>query len=57
MSMTKTQVFGWNPATLTQIGDAWIAMGKQIEGLFDRYKSAVTTVNGVYWDGVAAEAA
>ncbi|MFV8310746.1 hypothetical protein [Mycobacteroides chelonae] len=57
MSMTKNQVFSWNPSTLTQIGDAWIAMGKSIEGLFERYKSAVTTINGAHWEGKAAEAA
>ncbi|OBH39496.1 hypothetical protein A5692_07885 [Mycobacterium sp. E342] len=57
MSLTKTQIEAWNPATLTAIGDAWTAMGTKIDSLFGRYKSAVANVNGGHWQGVAADAA
>lgn len=57
MSLTKTQVESWNPATLTAIGNAWTAMGTKIDNLFDRYKSAVANVNAGHWHGVAADAA
>jgi hypothetical protein len=57
VSITRTHAESWNPATLTEIGNAWTAMGKNIEGLFDKYKSAVANVNGGHWQGAAADAA
>lgn len=57
MSLNRTQVESWNPATLTAIGNAWKTMASNVEGLFDRYKSAVENVNGGHWEGLAAEAA
>ena len=57
MSITRTQIESWNPSTLTEIGNAWTAMGKNIEDLFGKYKSAVAGVNGSHWQGEAADAA
>jgi hypothetical protein len=57
VSLNRTQIESWNPATLTDIGNAWKAMAAKVEGLFDRYKSAVENVNGGHWEGLAAEAA
>jgi len=33
MSITRTQIESWNPSTLTEIGDAWIALGTKVEDL------------------------
>jgi hypothetical protein len=57
MSMTRTQVESWDPSALTTIGKNWKSMAGDVEGLFNRYKSAVANVNGGHWEGVAAEAA
>ncbi|WP_319446544.1 MULTISPECIES: hypothetical protein [unclassified Mycobacterium] len=57
MSLNRTQVESWNPGTLTDIGNAWKAMASGVEGLFNRYKSAVADVNGGHWEGLAATAA
>ena len=57
MSLTRTQIESWNPATLTEIGDAWIALGTKVEDLFTRYVDGVTRVNDAYWEGKTAEAA
>jgi hypothetical protein len=57
MTITRSQIESWNPALLTEIGNAWTVMGSKIEGLFDRYKTAVADVNGGHWQGVAADAA
>ncbi|PBC45664.1 hypothetical protein CJ179_21055 [Rhodococcus sp. ACS1] len=57
MSLTRTQIDSWNPATLTEIGDAWIAIGTKVEDLFTRYVDGVTKVNDTYWEGKTAEAA
>lgn len=57
MSITRTQAESWNPFTLNEIGNAWMAMGKNVENLFDEYKSAVANVNGGHWHGLAADAA
>lgn len=50
MSLTRTQIDSWNPATLTEIGDAWIALGTKVEDLFTRYVDGVTKVNDTYWE-------
>ncbi|MFD6390963.1 hypothetical protein [Nocardia sp. NPDC060259] len=42
---------------LLELGDAWIGVGAELEGLFNEYQAAVTTVNGSYWDGQTADAA
>ncbi|NLG55871.1 MAG: hypothetical protein GX542_09545, partial [Rhodococcus sp.] len=57
MSLTRTQINAWNPTALTDIGDAWIALGTEVEDLFTRYVNGVTKVNDAYWEGVTAEAA
>jgi hypothetical protein len=57
LSLNRTQVESWNPATLTDIGNAWKSVASDVEGLFNRYKSAVENVNGGHWEGLAAEAA
>ena len=57
MSLTKNQVRSWNPGTLTQIGEAWDALGAKVEDLFTRYVDSVTKVNDAYWEGQTAEAA
>ena len=57
MSITRTQIESWNPSTLTEIGDAWIALGTKVEDLFTRYVDGVTKVNDAYWEGKTAEAA
>ena len=57
MSITRTQIESWNPSALTEIGNGWSAMGKHIEDLFARYKSAVANVHGGHWQGAAADAA
>jgi hypothetical protein len=57
VSLNRTQVESWNPATLADIGNAWKAMGSDVEELFSRYKSAVENVNGGHWEGLAADAA
>ncbi len=55
--ITKSQIYSWDPSTLTDIGSAWNSMGSDIEDLFDRYKSSVANVNGGPWEGMAADAA
>jgi hypothetical protein len=57
VSITRTQIELWNPLTLTDIGNAWRAMGTKIEGLFDQYKAAVADLHSGPWQGVAADAA
>jgi hypothetical protein len=55
--MTRSQVESWDPSALTTIGKNWKSMAGDVEGLFNRYKSAVADVNGGHWEGLAAEAA
>jgi len=57
VSLTRNQIESWNPATLTDIGNAWKTLATNAEGLFNRYKSAVANVNGGHWQGLAADAA
>ena len=57
MTPTRAQIESWDPASLTAIADAWIALGSKAEDLFSRYLSSVTTVHGAYWEGETAEAA
>ncbi|QKT13185.1 TPR repeat region-containing protein [Rhodococcus sp. W8901] len=57
MTLSRSQIESWNPATLNDVADAWEAFGSKVEGLFDRYVEAVTRVNDGYWEGRAAEAA
>jgi hypothetical protein len=57
VSMTRSQVESWDPSALTTIGKNWKSMAGDVEGLFNRYKSAVADVNGGHWEGLAAEAA
>lgn len=55
--MTKHQIESWNPSSLTDIGNAWIALGAEVEDLFTRYVDSVTKVNDSYWEGLTADAA
>lgn len=53
----RTWVDTARPEMLLELGDAWIGIGVELEGLFNEYQAAVTTVNGSYWDGQTADAA
>ncbi|MFI6219026.1 hypothetical protein ACIBEH_00590 [Nocardia salmonicida] len=53
----RTWVATAQPATLLELGDAWIGVGAELEGLFQEYQMAVTTVDGAYWEGQTANAA
>jgi hypothetical protein len=57
VSLTRSQIASWDPSALTTIGKNWNSMASDVEGLFNRYKSAVANVNGGHWEGLAAEAA
>jgi hypothetical protein len=57
MTVTRTQLESWDPSMLTEVGDAWIALGVKVEDLFGRYVDGVTKVNDAYWEGKTAEAA
>lgn len=57
MSLTRSQIQAWNPAALTDIGNAWTTLGTSVESLFDRYVDAVTKSGDEYWEGDTAEAA
>ncbi|WP_062989885.1 TPR repeat region-containing protein [Nocardia anaemiae] len=45
------------PEMLTELGDAWIAIGADFEELFAQYVDAVTKVNGTHWEGRCADTA
>ncbi|MFD4439310.1 hypothetical protein ACFWPK_05975 [Nocardia sp. NPDC058519] len=53
----RTWVATAQPATLLELGDAWIGVGAELKGLFQEYQTAVTTVDGAYWEGQTADAA
>lgn len=57
MTLTLSQIMSWDPSVLTEIGNAWTALGSKIDDLFTRYKSAVLAVNDGHWEGLAADAA
>jgi hypothetical protein len=57
VSLTRSQIESWDPSALTTIGKNWKSMASDVEGLFNRYKSAVANVNGGHWEGLAAESA
>ncbi|QNG19854.1 hypothetical protein G4H71_15375 [Rhodococcus triatomae] len=57
MTLTRSQINAWNPATLSDVADAWIHVGTTVEDLFTRYVDAVTRVGDSYWEGATAEAA
>lgn len=56
MTLTLSQIMTWDPSVLTEIGNAWTALGSKVDDLFSRYKSAVAAVNGGHWQGAAADA-
>ena len=45
------------PEMLIELGDAWIGMGADLEGIFAQYVDAVTKVNETHWEGRCADAA
>lgn len=45
------------PEMLTELGNAWIGIGTDLEEIFAQYVDAVTKVNGTHWEGRCADAA
>jgi hypothetical protein len=57
VGLTRTQVDSWDPKGLDDLAKNWLMLAEKIDSAFSRYRSAVTDVHGVDWQGVTADAA
>ncbi|WP_378740922.1 hypothetical protein [Nocardia brasiliensis] len=57
MTISRRQIETWDPSGLTDIGEGWLRLGAEVEKLFTRYAESVGKVNGLHWQGAAADAA
>ncbi|MFE3190484.1 hypothetical protein ACFXHA_15825 [Nocardia sp. NPDC059240] len=59
--MTVNSPLEWlntaDPQILARFAASWVWTGDNLETVFTKYKNAVTTVNGTYWEGRSADAA
>lgn len=58
MTLSRDQIYSWDPQQLIRLGEAWLTVGRGIEEKFERYVAAVAKINGdKHWEGQTAEAA